>query len=124
MSETILVSWGGEVEIESAHFATHLTIRAAGAAGYDYPPLKKWTLTHLPTGRALVFSDDRAALKALVRRIDPLAVWDSLIYGDSTPDGFREARDEILVVGAAAGLATLRDRPTCERYAEDDELEL
>ena len=30
-----------------------------------------------------------------------------------------------LVVGAGVGLATLSDRrPTCERYAEDDELEL
>ena len=29
-----------------------------------------------------------------------------------------------LVVGAGVGLATLRDRPTCERYAEDDEYEM
>jgi hypothetical protein len=97
MSETILVAWDGEVEIESAHFATHLTIRAASVGT---PPLKSYTLTHLPSGRALAYSDDRAALKALVRRIDPLAAWDSLIYGDSTPDGFREARDEIVGPGA------------------------
>jgi hypothetical protein len=97
MSETILVAWDGQVEIESAHFATHLTIRAASVGT---SPLKTYTLTHLPSGRALAFSDDRQALKAFVRRIDPLAAWDSLIYGDSAPDGFREARDEIVGPGA------------------------
>jgi len=97
MSESILVSWDVKVEIESAHFATHLTIQAASV---ETPPLKSYTLTHLPSGRALAFSDDRAALKSLVRRIDPLAAWDSLVYGDSAPDGFREARDEIVGPGA------------------------
>jgi len=29
-----------------------------------------------------------------------------------------------LAAGIVAGLATLRARPTCERYAEDDEFEL